>query len=68
MIISYGDMLRISLKELTDKRKPFIKWISAREKLPYSDILWGDLIQEELRDKDLHRKKKSFDEDMALVA
>lgn len=60
-------MLRISLKGLTKEWKPFIKCINTREKLPYYDRLWDDFIREELQDKDLHPKNKSFNEDMALV-
>jgi len=46
--------------------KAFIKWIVAREKLPDLNRLWDDFIQEELRDEDLHLKKRE-DDDMELT-
>lgn len=55
------------MKGLTRQRKIFVKGIVAREKLPDWDRLWDDFTQEELQDKDIHPKKKSFDDDMALV-
>ena len=47
--------------------KPFIKGIIAREKFLEWNKLWDNFIEEELRDEDLHPKKKTFNDDVALA-
>ena len=59
--------MRIALKGFTPEWKPFIKGIVARDKLPHWNRLWDDFIQEELRDEDLHLKKRASDDDVALA-
>ena len=66
--ISENDMVRIALKGFTKEWKPFIKGIVAREKFPEWNRLRNDFIQEELRDENLHPKKRALNDDMALAA
>lgn len=65
--VSYVDIVRISLKGFTLEWIPFIKGIVSRDKLPKSNMLWEEFIQEELWDEDIHLNKKDSDDDMALA-
>jgi len=66
--ISDFDMVRIALKGFTEEWKPFIKGIVFREKLLDENRMWDNFIKKELRDEDLHPKKRASNDDMTLAA